>query len=200
MFLKKKSGNTNKNSLQVLADEELIRSYQASGDTLYVGELYTRYTHLVYGVCMKYFKEEEASKDAVMQLFESLHLKLLEFKIENFKSWIHTVSKNHCLMALRKIKTERKHHQEIYKDSKASIMESDAIFHPTESMQREEKLTLLEKAIEQLKVEQKTCIELLYLQQKSYQEVAHITGYDIKKVKSYIQNGRRNLKIILESQ
>jgi len=200
MFLKIRSNNSKRKNMQLFSDEELIISYKNLRDTIYIGELFERYTHLVFGVCLKYLKDPEESKDAVMQIFENLQQKLIDFEISSFKSWIYTVSRNHCLMILRKNKTERKHQVEIFERSREEIMETADFFHPIKSDDKEEQMTFLQKGIEKLKKEQRTCIELLYLQQKSYQEVSEITGYDIKKVKSYIQNGKRNLRLFLENK
>jgi RNA polymerase sigma-70 factor (ECF subfamily) len=188
--------------MKELSDEELIQSYRRSRDKSYVGELFERYTHLVLGVCINYLKDRDESKDAVMEIFAGLFDKLLEFNIESFKSWIYKVAQNHCLMKLRKEKTARRHHLEIKASVREDFMESPGFNHPLEleGDSDEEKISLLGKAIGQLRTEQKTCIELMYLEQKSYREVSEITGYDMKKVKSYIQNGKRNLKIILEKK
>jgi len=147
---------------------------------------------------MKYLKNEENSKDAVMQIFEDLHFKLLDHKVNNFKSWIYSVAKNHCLMILRKEKGESRVKENIYEKVRLEIMESMDFYHPNNSTDINDKIPKLHKGIEQLKSEQRTCIQLLYLQNKTYKEVAEITGYSLKKVKSYIQNGKRNLKIYLE--
>jgi RNA polymerase sigma factor (sigma-70 family) len=56
----------------------------------------------------------------------------------------------------------------------------------------------LKKCIDQLKDEQKECIKLFYLEEKCYQEIAESTSYELKKVKSYIQNGKRNLRICMD--
>lgn len=200
MFLNIKPGLSKKKNMQMFTDEELIQSYKVTGNADFLGELFVRYTHLVFGVCMKYLNDVENSKDAVMQIFELLHEKLHEFEIEHFKGWIHTVSRNHCLMIIRREKMERKHQSRIYEDSRDQLMESGEFSHLFEGDRKEKMISMLGMAIGQLKTEQKTCIELLYLQQKSYREVAEITGYDLKKVKSYIQNGKRNLKLILENQ
>ena len=200
MFLNIKSGLSKKKNMEMFTDEELIQSFKATGNADFLGELFVRYTHLVFGVCMKYLNDVEDSKDAVMQIFELLHEKLLEFEIDNFKGWIHTVSRNHCLMIIRREKMERRHQVRIYENSGDLLMESGEFSHLFEGDRKEKMISMLGMAIGQLKTEQKTCIELLYLQQKSYREVAEITGYDLKKVKSYIQNGKRNLKLILEKQ
>jgi RNA polymerase sigma-70 factor (ECF subfamily) len=198
MFLKINFKPGKNGDIKSLSDEKLIEQYRYSNSTKFIGELFERYTHLVFGVCMKYLKNEENSKDAVMQIFEDLHIKLLEHKINHFKSWIYSVAKNHCLMELRKKKTEEKNRNEMYEKIRSEIMESVNVFHPTNSDDLSEKIPHLQKGIALLKMEQRRCIELLYLQNKSYKEVAEITGYSLKKVKSYIQNGKRNLKIFLE--
>lgn len=198
MFLKFSFRSKKMGDIRSLSDTELILQYQETANTDYIGEIFNRYTHLVYGVCIKYLKNEENSKDAVMQIFENLHLKLLEHEVGNFKSWIYSVAKNHCLMEIRKRGSEEKNRMDIYEKTRHEIMEFDDVFHPNNSSEVTDKVTQLKKGIELLKPEQRTCIELLYLHHKSYKEVSEITGFDMKKVKSYIQNGKRNLKIFLE--
>lgn len=185
-------------NIQALSDNELLAQYKKGGDNSLVGELYKRYSHLVFGVCLKYLKNEDEAKDAVLQIFENLLEDLKKHEISNFKSWLHSVARNHCLMFLRKQQTQQKR-----------VNEYEAVYEPEESFDtpfavhdKEEKevmLTKLEEAITQLKDEQRICIELFYLEEKCYNEVADLTGYDIKKVKSYIQNGKRNLANIMSA-
>lgn len=200
MFLKISSKSKSEHDLQSLSDEELIKSFKKQANNIYIGELFERYTHLVFGVCLKYLKNEEDSKDAVMQVFEELPQKITDFKILNFKSWLYSVAKNHCLMKLRKDKTSQKARVEVYENIRHEIMESPEVFHLNNEENADKRISHLEKGITALKTEQRKCIELLYLQNKSYNEVAELTGYNLKKVKSYIQNGKRNLKIFMESE
>ncbi|MBL3656879.1 RNA polymerase sigma factor [Fulvivirga sediminis] len=176
-------------------DESLIRAYQNSGDMQVVGVLFKKYMHLVYGVCLKYFKNKEESQDAVMQIFEKLTDKLQTQEVDNFKSWLYVLSKNHCLMQLRSVKYKN---QQVTKDIDSTHVESDLLMHHNDEPLLEEDLQELEKCIEELQNEQKRCIELFYLENRSYKEVEEATNYDLKKVKSYIQNGKRNLKICME--
>jgi RNA polymerase sigma-70 factor (ECF subfamily) len=175
-------------------DASLIRQYKATGDLGVLGALYHRYMHLVFGVCMKYLKDEETAKDATMDIFEKLIVSLKQHEVQNFKSWLHVVAKNHCLMQLRA--TQRFSENGTSHDH--TDMESDAFLHHNGEDTTEEQLVLIEKGLATLSGEQKECIELFYLQQKCYIEIAEITGYELKKVKSYIQNGKRNLKIFVQ--
>lgn len=176
-------------------DLELVRLYRESGDMVHLGELFQRHTELVYLVCMKYLKDEEESKDATMQLFENLATSLLKHDITNFKSWLHVTTKNHCLMQLR----AKKKQQSINLDEIAQpLMENAAAFHLTEADRQEQDEQALLKGLADLPPEQRQCLELFYLQQKSYKEIATLTGSELSKVKSYIQNGKRNLKIYME--
>ena len=161
-----------------------------------LGLLFKRYTHLVFGVCLKYLKDEDESKDAVMQVFEKLVTDLKKYPVENFKSWLHTVAKNHCLMQLRSQKG--RHFQSFPGDEEGlEIVESYTALHPGNEG-KEEKLVLMEKAIQALNDEQRTCVQLFFLEEMSYQEVSLKTGYSLLQVKSYIQNGKRNLRIFME--
>ena len=173
-------------------DAVLIAQYKHTGSLEVLGVLYNRYMHLVYGVCLNYFKEEEASKDAVMQIFEELILKLKIHEVQNFKSWLHVLTRNHCLMAIRK---NAKHDTVSIEDV---FVENTEFVHLDIEDAKEKQLTVMEKCMDTLSEEQKVSVDLFYLQEKCYKEVAEITGYEIIKVKSYIQNGKRNLKICIE--
>lgn len=173
-------------------DLSLVAAYQKSGDLEVLGKLYNKYMHLVYGVCFNYFKDEEPSKDAVMQIFEELVSKLRIHQVQNFKSWLHVLTRNHCLMALRKSSRNPTVTME------DNFMENSDFVHLDIDDTKETQLTIMEKCMETLSEEQRRSVDLFYLQEKCYKEVADITGYDMLKVKSYIQNGKRNLKICIE--
>jgi RNA polymerase sigma-70 factor (ECF subfamily) len=175
-----------------LSDVEIIEHYKNSGDLALVGTLYNRYMALVYGVCLKYLKDREESRDAVMQIFEKLMVSLKEHEITHFKSWLYITSRNHCLMALRARKGK------MTEEIAADFMENGLVLHLQDEPEMETNLVKLEKCIEHLVAEQKDCVTLFYMQQKCYKEIVQITGFDNNKVKSYIQNGKRNLKLCME--
>jgi len=182
--------------LAKLSDAELVRQYQRTEETRFVGELYKRYTHLVYGLCRKYLQHDEESQDAVMEIFENLMTTLLNKDVRNFQSWLLTVTKNSCLMRLRAQKSIRRRHQNYLADV-GSFMELVDEVHPHGGLETERDAAYLEKVLNRLKEEQRTCIEMFYYQGKTYQEIAAESGYSVKKVKSYIQNGKRNLHNML---
>lgn len=179
------------------SDSTLISRFKKTGNNIYVGELYKRYMHLVFGVSLKYLKSEEAAKDMAMQVFEKLLYKLNDQQIDNFKNWLHVLTKNECLMKLRKQKSRGEQNQ--VELNGQVFMENEPVVHLNGEEGLEEDLTKLEVCIGKLKNEQETCIRLFYLEKKSYQEIESITGFGLKKVKSHVQNGRRNLKICVES-
>ena len=176
-----------------MTDLELLAQYKLSGDVTWAGVLYNRYTSVVYGVCLKYLKDREESKDAVMQLFEKLTTTLKTHEIEFFKSWLYVTARNHCLMQLRSKKG--KYTEEI----SPFLMESSPEVHLEERDEMESNLSKLETCIEKLTIEQKACVKMFFLQQKPYKDITILTGYDLNKVKSFIQNGKRNLKICMET-
>lgn len=148
---------------------------------------------LLYGVCLKYLADKEDAQDAVMAIFEELVTKLQRHEVENFKSWVYTLAKNHCLMKLRQQKK-----QPVTKLSD-SFMQSGEDGHLEEVLAREENLRQLEDCLQQLGDGQRNVIELFYLQGKCYKEISEDTGIDWNSVRSSIQNGRRNLKICMEA-
>ncbi|NPA68781.1 MAG: sigma-70 family RNA polymerase sigma factor [Chlorobi bacterium] len=182
-----------------ISDNELVSLYKETLDKEIVGELFKRYTRFIFLVSLKYFKNETEAEDAVMQIFEKLFDDLLNHNIENVKSWLYTVTRNHCLMALRKKQSDLKRNQEYKKDAE-NFMENDYELHLKENEIKELKEEYVQSAVNQLNNEQQTCVRLFYFEGKSYAEIAQITSFSEKKVKSYIQNGKRNLKNILTKQ
>lgn len=182
-----------------LSDTELVTRFRETGDNLCIGELFTRYRHLVFGVCMKYLADEDESQDVQMQIFEKLLRDLQRHEIEQFKGWLYAVTKNECLMYLRSKKSKKAHEQELKKDLTA-FMESEPGLHPEGVSDTEQQLRDMEEQLGGLGEHQRRCLELFYLEKKCYKEVADITGFTMSEVKSYIQNGKRNLKIILSKR
>lgn len=178
------------------SDEELVKLYQQGGDMEVLAKLYQRYTGLVFGVCLKYLKQEADSQDAVMQIFEKLIESLKKHEVTNFKSWLHVLTKNHCLMWLRSQKN--RHMNDIQEINLEKNMEFTYEMHHDNSNTIEQDINKLKIAINALPDGQKQCVEQFYLEQKCYKDIVESTGFDLKKVKSYIQNGRRNLKIHME--
>ena len=174
-------------------DSELLQNFYKDHDNKWLGILLPRYTILLLGVCMKYLKNEEDAKDCVQQIFIKIINELHKYKVDYFKSWIYMIAKNHCLMKLReKGKFTAELNEKMASipdetDEKISLMEKDVL------------LNKMMDAIERLNTEQKECVSLFYLQKKSYAEIVGITGFTMLQVKSYIQNGKRNLKLIIDN-
>ena len=175
------------------SDEYLVIKYREDGDMETLGALYNRYMDLVYGVSLKYFKNPEQAQDAVINIFEELVSKLKKYDVLNFKSWLYQLTKNHCLMKLRSKKgtvislednimhlSENNHHEDIH--------------------EKEGQFIIMEECMEQLPAEQKEAVKLFYLNEKCYKEIAEMRKLEINKVRSFIQNGRRNLKLCMEKK
>jgi RNA polymerase sigma-70 factor, ECF subfamily len=178
-------------------DLSQIRDFRRSGDLEILGKLYEKYMFLVYGVGLKYFKDREKARDLVMQIFEKLTIEAVRQEIVNFRSWLYVVTKNQCLMEIRKQNTED-HRFRAWQEEEKNIMESGFELHPLDENAR---LTdALKDCIAQLKVEQKQSIELFYFKKKCYQDIALAMDSEVKTVKSHLQNGKRNLKICLEAK
>jgi len=173
------------------SDSQLINNFLESGDNVFVGELYKRYGHLVLGLCIKYLKDKDEAEDAVMTIFGQLLNDLKKHKVEYFKSWLYTYSKNYCLMQLRKKQNQLKKELDV-KENEIFLMDYNNIEHLNE---KEQQISLMQSALSDLNKEQKVCLELFYLSNKST-----ITGYNNNEVKSHIQNGKRNLKLKMEAR
>ena len=180
---------------QHITDQELLEQFYADHDNEWLGILLQRYTLLLLGVSMKYLKNEEEAKDSVQQIFLKVIQELQKYKVEYFKSWLYMVAKNHCLMKLRerqgKITTE-------ISDKLTTKSEDETNLQAL--VDNDHTLELMEIALKELNPEQQQCVTLFYLQKKSYQEVSDKTGFSMLQVKSYIQNGKRNLKILIEKK
>lgn len=176
------------------SDQELVALYKRTEDLVVLGELYQRYMELVYGVCLKYLKDAETARDSVMQIFEELVGKLKKHEVGNFRAWLHQVAKNHCLMQLRtprNLKTV---------EFKTELVQSEENVHLNGVLEKEENFARLEYCLGTLTGDQQAAIRLFYLEGKCYNEIVEITGHEWNQVRSYIQNGRRNLKLCMEKR
>jgi RNA polymerase sigma factor (sigma-70 family) len=174
-----------------ITDAELLDYYYADKNQQWIGILLERYTLLLLGVCMKYLKDENEARDCVQQIFLKVLTEIGKYRIDYFKSWLYMVAKNHCLMQLRDkgaktVKELNEQHLAYSEPLKNELVENEKAYD------------LLEDALQELNEEQRQCVILFYLKKNSYQQIAEKTGYSLLQVKSYIQNGKRNLKIILE--
>lgn len=177
-----------------ISDQELLEKFYASHSNEWLGILLQRYTLLLLGVCMKYLKDEEEAKDSVQQVFLKVIQELHKYKVEYFKSWLYMVAKNHCLMKLRE--RQGKTAADLDKQSIPAPEETDK----KKLQETDHTLDLMEAALQELNSEQQQCVTLFYLQKKSYSEISEETGFSMMQVKSYIQNGKRNLKILIEKR
>ena len=185
----------NKEINQKSTDQELLEQFYTDHDNEWLGILLQRYTLLLLGVCMKYLKNEEDAKDSVQQIFLKVIQELHKYKVEYFKSWLYMVAKNHCLMKMRE--KQGKFTAEI-NDRQMSRPDEETDLQKL--LQNDLTLDLMEASLKELQAEQQQCVTLFYLQKKSYQLISEETGYSMLQVKSYIQNGKRNLKILIEKK
>jgi len=179
--------------LRKLSDEDIVSLYKEKQWNSCIDELYQRYSHMVFGVCLKYVKQIENAEDLTLSLFASLTEKLLHHQVQHFKSWLYVSAKNSSLMFLRatKMNQELKEDDVLYDDSDQRL---------DEKLEKDELIESLIMVFEELKKEQRICIQLFYLQKKSYEEITTITQHSLKEVKSHLQNGRRNLKLLMEKR
>lgn len=176
-----------------LSDDELLIKSKETGDSFYFDQLYERYIPMIYGLCLKYLQNTEKSQDAVMDIYENISPKIAGYEIAIFKNWLYSVVKNHCFHVLREDK------KTITVDFDSNIMESDSVLTLlSDETNNDEKEDALNKCIEQLPDPQRISVMKFFFEDKSYADIVDETSYHLKSVKSYIQNGKRNLKICIE--
>ena len=181
-------------NLSKATDEQLVRQYQKNKNSRALGLLFKRYAHLVLGLCLNYLKHKEDAQDAVMDIFEKIAAKLKDSKVQNFKKWLYSVSKNHCLNQIRdRLKVI---YREIQEKELMDFMEND----PETGLIIDQNMEVINNGVNQLKPDQRNCITLFYYKNLSYKQIAEEVGFSESKVKSHIQNGKRNLKIYLSKQ
>lgn len=174
-----------------ISDEELLDRFYQSNNNEWLGVLLQRYTLVLFGTCMKYLKDETKARDTVQQVFLKVINELPKYKVTFFKSWIYMVAKNNCLMQLRdkKIITDIETREIIAAEEDIDTLKAKEIEY-----------SFLETSINELNKEQRICIDLFFLQKKSYNEIVTATNFTLMQVKSNIQNGKRNLKILIEKK
>ena len=174
-------------------DADLLQNFYKDHDNKWLGILLPRYTLLLLGVCMKYLKNEEDARDCVQQIFLKVINELHKYRVEYFKSWIYMIAKNHCLMKLRRNKAIA-----VELNEQITLAINDNL-NKTEQIEKDKLLAKMQEAIEKLNPQQQQCVNLFYLQKKSYAEITEITGLTMMQVKSHLQNGKRNLKMMMEN-
>lgn len=180
------------------SEKELLVLFKQTGEERYFTPLFNKYSHLVYGSCYKYLENEDDAKDAVLEIFEKLSADIRKNDIDHFSSWLFMVTKNHCLMKLRKAKSQGQKVEIVNMDS-AVFMENGLEVHPNGENEKEALLQQMERCLQTLVDKQKLCVELFYLKRMNYSEVAEKAGFDLNQVKSFLQNGKRNLKLCIEA-
>ena len=158
--------NLNLQKINHIDDKELLNRFYTDHNNEWLGELLPRYTLLLFGVCMKYLKNEEDAKDCVQQIFLKAINELHKYKVEYFKSWIYMIAKNHCLMKLR---DKGKYSVEITEKMAAT---ADTTEDKNLHIEKENTITEMQAALQQLSHEQQLCVTLFYLEKRSYTEIA----------------------------
>jgi len=184
----------NKDSYINTSDQELLQRYYSEKNNEWLGVLLQRYTLLLLGVCMKYLKNEEEAKDSVQQIFIKIITELPKYKVEYFKSWIYTIARNHCLMKLR----DRHGPAAALDDNMLASWDED--IGKNRHIEKDHLLEMMEACLDELGNDQKVCVNLFYLEKRSYQDIADTTSFTLMQVKSHIQNGKRNLKLLMEKK
>lgn len=179
-------------------DLELVAAYQQTKDLKVLAQLYQRYLDLLFGVCLKYLEDRELAKDAVLGIFEELISKLLRHEIGNFKGWLYSLAKNHCLMQIRSSSRMKMRPFDPDRPFNPDLVQTTDELHLNDKMEKEARLDRLSDCIETLSPDQKTVVTFFYLENKCYKEIETITGHDWNKVRSLIQNGRRNLRLCMQ--
>lgn len=179
------------------SDEELLQHYKKSGNKEVFADLFKKHVSVVYGTCLFYLQDKDEAQDATMQLFEKLMLDINNREINNFKGWLSFVVRNHCISLIRKNKSQTKHIKEYYEfEYEAPSYEEE---EKIQAISDETMLENMRLCLPKLKENQRICVELFYLKNKSYQDIADETSFTLNEIKSYIQNGKRNLKLLLDA-
>jgi RNA polymerase sigma-70 factor (ECF subfamily) len=179
-------------------DTELLQQFRKTADSQWLGWLFERYSLLVFGVCMKYLRNATDAQDATQHVFEKALGEVSKYEIPFFKSWIYSVAKNHCLMQLRNRSSKPGTTDELPEETSADLQTEQEL--KMKELLMEEQSSHLKAALNELSQEQKSCIQMFYLEKLSYHDIETKTGFSFSQVKSHIQNGKRNLRIILEKK
>jgi RNA polymerase sigma-70 factor (ECF subfamily) len=180
------------------SDAELLQHFRKTEDSKWLGWLFERYSLLVFGVCMKYLRNATDAQDATQHVFEKAFGEVGKYEIPFFKSWIYSVAKNHCLMQLRSRSSKPGTTDELPEETSAELLTDQEL--KMKELLMEEQSHHLKAALHELNPEQRICVEMFYLEKSSYHEIETKTGFSFSQVKSHIQNGKRNLRIILEKK
>lgn len=179
-------------NIELERDLALVEAYKTANDSAALASFFTKYMSLIYGVCLKYLKDEEKSKDTVMEIYEKLAVKLKKHDVSNPKSWLYILTKNHCYELLRSSKRVTE------KENRANLMYTERVYRLNDSQEKEAELSMMDDCIESLEERQQKTVRMFYLEKKTYKEICALLEINWNKARSLIQNGRRNLKKCME--
>lgn len=180
-------------------DIELITSYRNSHNSEYVGELFQRYSHLIFGICLKHLKNHEESMDACREIFDKLLIDLKKHNVDNFHTWLYSVVNNHCLLKIRQSSSINQKNED-FKRFTERVMELMEIPHLSNGFNKDELVARLDIGVNALNPHQSKCVKLFFIEGKTHEEIEDLTGYSETDVKSYLQNGKQNLKVYMAKQ
>jgi len=180
-----------------LSDEQIVEKYQSGHDVYYAALLFERYNEMTVSLALSYLKNETDAEDAVMESFEIMVTDLKKAEVKNFGGWYYSVVRNHLL----KVKRKRERYSSVdliegYHDSAGEDAKFESIFNDDQT----DGDRLIDETLKELKPMQAKCLQLFYLDGKSYKEIVSELKISEKEVKSHVQNGKRKMKIILENK
>ncbi|MCB0637390.1 MAG: RNA polymerase sigma factor, partial [Lewinella sp.] len=192
MFLRSLFGQ----DLSGLSDEELLAAARGRRRERFCDEIFRRYHVEVYGLCLYLLREASLSQDLTLQIFAKAFTELSGAEVSQLRPWLLALTRNTCLNHLKQAKKR----QQARQDWQARTGEQNMLYAENRAL---ETFSLLQEPgdddrlhalLATLPAEQRRCLELFYWEGLSYREIAARTGFAEKQVKSYLQNGKRQLR------
>ncbi|MDF2726199.1 MAG: polymerase sigma24 factor [Paenibacillus sp.] len=185
-----------------MTDSQLIREIK-DGNVQYYEELMRRYERKILSYIyhmLKSARMESMTEDLCSETFYKAYRSLHSFReVEaSFKTWLYTIARNTVLSELRKTKSV---HVSLEESSTLPLALSLASSEhtPEQSMLRNERVSMVREAINNLPEKQRSALILREYDQMDYQEIANILGQTVSSVKSLLFRARASIKQQLES-
>ena len=154
-----------------------------------MSDFFVLYREDVLGLCYYYTRDVELSKDLTMDTFETYLKRGKKGPVINdIKSYLLGIARNLCMAHFKKSKRTQS-----IEESVLQFME----YEDENAPNGEEVIDRLMMSMCKLTTDQRRCVELFFIKGCSYNQISKKLNFSYNEVKSFIQNGKRNLKKLM---
>ena len=172
-------------------ESSLLLKYLKTNDLSYLLELYRPYMHLVYGLAFKYVKDPKQSQEIVYCIFKKLIKDIKRQEVRVFGNWLYNLSLDFCKQWRDRGRTESDQIVALGGSTQTPV----EFYDDKDDDSFEEEISSMEDEVMRIKSQQEKCSQLFFKEQRCFQEIADITGWEVSEIKYHVKNAKRKTNI-----